>query len=280
MINTNFIIHEHARQYQWSGECFLSVKSFYNGRARYSVQQREYTVEDNNYLILNDCTKYKLTIDSNAPVESFCAFFSPDFVRHVVSELNSSQEQLLDFSAREVAGFNFLERNYQQAGEVSNILQLGRKLSTLNFSGIEREEFYYRLLNSILIQNSRSLKEADILTSKKKATRQEIYRRVYYAKDFIDVHFTENLTLKEIAGVALLSENHLLRSFKKTFKITPFQYITQLKIAEAKRQIIDTENSITEIATSLGYSSLSNFSYYFKNVVGLSPMDLRKKGDS
>lgn len=44
MDGTNFTIHEQALQYQWSGDCFLSIKSFYEGDANYCVYQREYRV--------------------------------------------------------------------------------------------------------------------------------------------------------------------------------------------------------------------------------------------
>ncbi|MDR7130111.1 AraC-like DNA-binding protein [Algoriphagus sp. 4150] len=276
----NFIIHQQASQYQWSGDCFLSIKSFYNGSAKYRVQQREYTVNENNYLILNDCTKYNLTIDNISPIESFCVFFTPEFVCQIVSELNSSEEQLLDFSIKRAEGIKLLERNYQHGGEVSKILSHGRRASVRTISEMEKEEFYFTLLNAILFQNSDALKVIDRLTSKKKSTKEEIYRRLLYAKDFIDSNYSENLTLKKISQVAMLSENHLLRNFSQIFEISPFQYITQLKVTEARRQIIETNKSITEIVTSLGYSSLSNFSYYFKNTVGLSPVALRKKGDT
>lgn len=230
-----------------------------------------------NYLILNDCTKYNLTIDNISPIESFCIFFTPEFVCQIVSELNSSEEQLLDFSIKRAEGLKLLERNYLHGGQVSKILFHGRQLSKFNMSEIEKEEFYCTLLNAIIFQNSDSLKEIDRLTSKKKCTREEIYRRLLYAKDFIDCNYSENLTLKKISQVAMLSENHLLRNFSQFFNISPFQYVTQLKIAEAKRQIIETDKSVTDIAIALGYSSLSNFSYYFKNAVGLSPIALRKK---
>lgn len=276
----NFIIHQSASQYQWSGDCFLSIKSFYNGSAKYAVQQREYSVNETNYLILNDCTKYNLIIDNEFPIESFCVFFTPEFVGQIISELNSSEEQLLDFSIKKVEGIKLFERNYLHGGDVSKILFHGRQSSISTLSGIEKEEFYHSLLNAMLFQNGDSLKETDRLTSKKKSTREEIYRRVLYAKDFIDCNYPENLNLKKIAEVAMLSENHLLRNFNQIFNTSPFQYITQLKIDEAKRQVIETDKSITEIAMSLGYSSLSNFSYYFKNVVGHSPAVLRKKSDT
>ncbi|MTI38062.1 helix-turn-helix domain-containing protein [Fulvivirga lutimaris] len=278
MVAHNFIIHQQARQYQWSGECFLSIKSFYNGSARYNIKQREYRVTEHNYLILNDCTKYNLTIDHSSSVESFCVFFSPEFVNQLASEWKSTEEQLLDFTSKKEHGLRLLERNYIHGGQVSNLLQAGRNM-TKHTSKLAREEYYYALLNAIVLQNSSALAAANNLPSKKKATREEIYRRVLYAKDFIDAHYSENLTLKEIARVAMLSENHLLRNFNRIFLISPFQYITRLKVNAAKQQITETDQSISDIAMGLGYSSLGNFSNYFKSIVGQSPLALRKKGD-
>ena len=181
------------------------------------MQQREYTVNEKNYLILNDCTQYNLTIDSVSPIESFCVLFTPEFVCQIISELNSTEEQLLDFSIKKSGGIKLVERNYLHGGEVSKILQHGRRLSMLTMSEMEKEEFYHKLLNAILFQNIDSLKEAGRLTLKKKHTREEIYRRVFYAKDFIDCNYVENLTLKKISQVAMLSENHLLRNFGQIF---------------------------------------------------------------
>jgi hypothetical protein len=186
MITNNFIIHQQANQYQWSGDCFLSIKSFYNGSAKYTVQQREYSVNGSNYLILNDCTKYNLNIDNKSPIESFCVFFTPEFVCQIVSELNSSEEQLLDFSIKQTNGIKLFERNYLHGGNVSEILLHGKKSSMSTLSGIKKEEFYHSLLSAMLFQNGDSLKKSDRLTSKKKSTREEIYSRLFYAKYFID----------------------------------------------------------------------------------------------
>lgn len=278
-LRDNFIIHQRARQYQWSGDCFLSIKSFYNGSARYEVKQRQYLVNDSNYLILNDCTRYNLVIDNDQLTESFCVFFSPAFVASAVSELNSTEEQLLDFSIQKTEGLHLVERNYIHGDDVSGILLRSKKLSSTETSELEREEFYHLLLNRIILKNRRSLQESEKLMARKRSTREEIYRRLFFAKDFIDSSYTENLKLKDIADVSMLSENHLLRNFNKLFGFSPFQYITKLKINEAKRRIIETDKSITEIAVSLGYSSMSNFSFFFKKVVGASPVQLRRKGD-
>lgn len=277
MTTRNFIIHQRARTYQWTGDCFLSVKSFYHGSATYQVKHREYIVNDRNYLILNDCTRYRIIIDNPSVVESFCVFFSPDFVCQKVSALNATDEQQLNFSYKLTDGIKLLEKNYLHGGKVSDLLFNGRQFLKYHIPEIQKEEYYHNLLNAILAQNNESLKIADKLALKKKSTREEIYRRLLYARNFMDCHYVENLTLKEISSVAMLSENHFLRNFKRVYNSSPFQYITRLKIADAKRQISETDKSITDIALNLGYSSLSNFSYYFKSMVGLSPAEFRKK---
>lgn len=273
----NFIIHQQAQKYQWSGECFLSIKSFYNGEADYQVKQREYRVDQTNFLILNECTKYRLTIDSSNKTESFCVFFSPEFVSKVVSELNSSDEQILDFNLKNQLGIKLFEKNYFHQGLVSKLLKNGKAKSKLGMSDIEKDEFYYQLLNAIIQQNTKTLQNANRLTSKKKSTRKEIYQRILFVKDFIDSNYSDNLRLKDLAAIGILSENHLLRNFNQIFGITPFQYISRKRIQEAKRQVLESDKPIKDIASDLGYSSFSNFSNYFKTIVGQSPSAMRKK---
>jgi len=276
-MTSNFIIHQQAQKYQWSGECFLSVKSFYSGQANYQVKQREYTIDQHNFLILNECTRYRLTIDSTVNTESFCVFFAPRYVRQVLSELNASAQQLLDFSVKPGRGLQLFEKNYVHQGIVSQLLKKGRAASLMGMAPLEKDEFYHHLLYAIIRQHSSALTVSDRLGAKKKTTRIELYQRVLYAKDYIDSNYTQSLRLKELAAVALLSENHLLRSFSKIFGRTPFQYIAHKRIAEAKRLVLETNRPVHDIAMQVGYSSLSNFSTYFKHIVGLSPKALRKR---
>ena len=166
----NFLIHEKAKKYQWSGECFLSIKSFYGGEADYQVKQREYQVDQTNFLVLNECTKYRLTIDSLKKTESFCVFFSPDFVSEVFSGLNSTDEQLLDFNTKDPGGIRILETNYSHKGMVSELLKIGREKSNSGLDELEKEEFYHQLLNKLyetlmvveLSKESENYQDADV----------------------------------------------------------------------------------------------------------------------
>lgn len=276
-MDRNFIIHQEAHTYEWSGDCFLSVKSFYKGNANYQIKQRAYAVDSTNFLILNECTKYRLTIDSTEKTGSFCVFFAPGYVTQVVAELQSSDEELLDFKPKKYGGIRLFERNYRRQGPVARLLQIGRTKSERGMSTMEQDEFYLHLLNAIIAQDRRNHLRIHRLHAKKTATRKELYQRLCFVKDFIDCHYREDLSLHELAQVGLLSENHLLRNFSQLVGLTPFQYISRKRIQEAQRLLLQDNSAVKDIALQLGYTSFGNFSSYFKKVTGKSPTEFRKK---
>ncbi|WP_394750229.1 helix-turn-helix domain-containing protein [Spongiimicrobium salis] len=275
-MTTNFIIHEQAKTYEWAGDCFLSIKSFYHGTADYAIGARQYKVNEENFLILNECTKYRLIIDTPTPTESFCVFFSPDFVSQTLTNYCATDEELLDHSPKKQTGISMFERNYTHQGALSFILLQGRKASKLGMSSLARDEFYLDLLTALFRQNFASGCTALGLESKKKSTRLEIYQRLYHAKDFMDSNFQKDLGLYQIAAIACMSPNHFLRNFKQLFHQRPFHYLSMLKIRKAKHQILTTDKTIQTIARDVGYSSMSNFTHYFKTITGYSPSQLRK----
>ncbi len=240
------------------------------------MKQREYEVDKTNYLILNECTKYRLTIDTQNETESFCTFFAPEFISKMVSEICATDEQLLDFNIKYEQGIRLFERNYRHNGVVSQLLNFGRTKFAHSMEDLEKDEWYQQLLYAVLEQNSRAYFDTEQLVSKRKSTREELYQRLCFVKDYLDCNYSRNLRLSDLSAVGLLSENHLLRNFKQLFGLTPFQYISKKRIQEAKRQVLETNKSIKDIALDVGYSSFGNFSSYFKSIVGLAPVDLRK----
>lgn len=274
----NFILQAQASQYSWSGESFLSIKSFYHGAAHYRIGKRHYEIGETDYLVLNECTHYEMEIDSRQATQSFCLFFDPAFVQKVGAAILASEEKCLDFAFPNENGVSFLERKYRQEGEVSKLLLLANQQMTWRKDDLLwQEQLFHQLLKALFFQNHRAIKEANQLYFAKAATREEIYRRLYFAKDYMDANFTASLSLEDIAAVAQLSSNHFLRTFKQLFRTSPSQYIAHLRMQKACQLLQNSNESISTIVYTAGYSSLSNFSWEFKKYFGLSPSDYRKK---
>jgi AraC-like DNA-binding protein len=92
-----------------------------------------------------------------------------------------------------------------------------------------------------------------------------------------DNHFTQKVTLQEIADYAGYSKFYTSTMFHKLYGITIQQFIINLRIEYAKKLINKTDFSITEIALECGFYSSSNFYLQFTKIVGDSPLQYKKK---
>lgn len=94
-------------------------------------------------------------------------------------------------------------------------------------------------------------------------------------EQYIWYHHTEALTSKEICRKFNCGRTYLSQSFNQHFGKSIRQYITELRVADAKNLLVHSNLSVTEIAFSVGYSDSNYFSNIFKQKVGLSPMAYR-----
>lgn len=97
-------------------------------------------------------------------------------------------------------------------------------------------------------------------------------------KKYIEMHVTQKLNLNEVASVYGISPNYLSALFRKYNYCGYSEYVTERKIAEAKRMMQDENKKIYEIADALGFESAFYFSKVFKKVEGVSPSDYLNRG--
>jgi AraC family transcriptional regulator len=83
-------------------------------------------------------------------------------------------------------------------------------------------------------------------------------------------------TTETLAGTAALSPYHFNRVFHNTIGLPPVEYLRAVRIDNAKRLLLTTPLTVTEICFEVGYTSLGSFVTRFTQLVGLSPTELRR----
>lgn len=95
--------------------------------------------------------------------------------------------------------------------------------------------------------------------------------RILFARDYLLKNIQHPPTLTELSRIAGINEYKLKKGFKETFNLSVFEYLSDVRLENAKNDLLEKKKSITEIAFELGYSSLQHFSSAFKKKFGVPP---------
>jgi AraC-like DNA-binding protein len=101
--------------------------------------------------------------------------------------------------------------------------------------------------------------------------------RLVRARDFLASRFAHRTFLADGAREAGLSPFYFNRLFLQVFGQTPHEFVTRLRIEEAKRLLLSDDQSVTDICWDVGYESLGSFSTRFATLTGLSPAAFRRE---
>jgi two-component system response regulator YesN len=95
------------------------------------------------------------------------------------------------------------------------------------------------------------------------------------AINYIDANYDKPITLAEIARASHLSVSRLAHIFKEQMGVTLIDYVTSVRIEQAKELLLATDQSCTEICFQVGYNNQSYFTRTFKAVAGMTPRQFR-----
>jgi AraC-like DNA-binding protein len=101
-------------------------------------------------------------------------------------------------------------------------------------------------------------------------------KSVERAIKFIRERYSQPLSLTDIAESAALSRFYFTRKFRHATGITPGRFLAAVRVHEAKRMLLNTSMTITDISFAVGYNSLGSFTNHFTDSVGVSPGRFRR----
>jgi AraC-like DNA-binding protein len=94
--------------------------------------------------------------------------------------------------------------------------------------------------------------------------------------DFMHENLGEHFTIDDMARTAMYSKFHFSRAFQRATGISPGRFLSAIRLQEAKRLLLCTSLSVTDISHRVGYTSVGTFSSRFRTSVGVAPTTYRE----
>lgn len=117
------------------------------------------------------------------------------------------------------------------------------------------------------------------LTNPRKKTSATAKNYAREMREYIESHFSEQITTRDVSQAVYLSANYANQLFVTECGCTIYEYVTQCRIREAKKLLAETDKQIVLIAELVGYNGKTNFYLSFKRNVGITPNEYRRRAE-
>ena len=102
-------------------------------------------------------------------------------------------------------------------------------------------------------------------------------RRINKIVQFVEQNYSRKISLDEIGRLVGMPASSVSRFFKKRTRHNFWDYLSGFRINRAAQMIIETEHTISEISYECGFNNISNFNRVFRERIGTTPSDYRRK---
>jgi AraC family transcriptional regulator, arabinose operon regulatory protein len=222
------------------------------GKGWYSIGNKKYDVNPNDYFIIPANTAHKYGADINDPWSIYWVHYTGKFAEFY---------------------YNLLTKT-KKSGPINAIVSTSRQL--LFYDIIQHLELMNNTDNIIYGNSCLYAFLSSYLPSEMKISVNEndiIQQCINYMKENLD----KNLRLQDLSNQLNLSASHLSAIFKKRMKYSPIHLFTSFKVQKACQMLMDNSHNVKTIAYSLGYEDQYHFSRVFKSIMGVSPKNFKNK---
>ena len=251
--NVNYI--EHSKETKRP-----SIKMVFSGTEAYQLNGRKHNIKSDNFLIVDRNSKIDLNIKNKNGVQGICIFPDQNLIKETFRFKVGHHKELLDkpFDIKDV---NLLEKTFSYRENKTGRFLTNHIQPVISefklYKNLSLECFFLNLVECMVDDQLALEGKLQNLTSLKKTTKEELYRRVSIAKDFIEDNYSERINIDELAQNVFLSKYHFIRTFKSLYKKSPYQYILKLRLEKAQ-ELLGLDYSFNDVSNLIGFSDEKN----------------------
>jgi len=202
-----------------------------------------------------------------------CRVYKAQNGREAMKMIRSKRPDLvlLDLMMPELDGFGVLEmmQREQSCSDIPVIVLTGQVLTQEDMARLNRG--VTNVLKKGLFSIEETLAHVGAALARNKHLGSEAQRLVRKAMAFIHEHYSEPISLKDVARAVGISKEYLARCFHQETGVTLVTYLNRYRVGQAKARLDAGAQNLTVIALEVGFSSGPYFSRVFRQEVGVSP---------
>lgn len=238
-----------------------------NGNSQVRCDKKSVTLNTDTYVISNSGQHYDLLINEKRKTETFNIHFGEKLYQDTLHTLTQSSELLMENLSSSKVEFNQVIRSNFRDPQFNGLVNQVKS----QYRKEEKEHSLFELLSFVLSSHNKQLRQVEHIASAKASTKIELARRIYLAIDYIHAYYYQQLTLDQLAQVAMLSKFHFLRVFKDIYQASPHQYIKNLRLQKAIELIRENRLPLSQIAHLVGIENGSSLSRMVYQSTGSRP---------
>jgi AraC-like DNA-binding protein len=241
------------------------------GSRKLTICDSVYVHDEKRYLLSAVGLPTIVTINTASPDSPYTALridLDLDLARQVMAEIDVQREDIAQPAS--YLSFGVIDRDFLDA--VTRLVRLIEAPKDASFmSSLIRREILYRLLSG---PSGHKLRQIVGLGSRG--------HRVVKSVTWLRTHFRQRLKIDKLAAVAGMGVSTLHRHFHEITGMSPIQYQKQLRLHEARRQMLDESADVGSAALNVGYESSTQFIREYRRLFGAPPLrdikSLRARG--
>ena len=144
------------------------------------------------------------------------------------------------------------------------------------------EEFYLEeakgILASLLVEIARLNRRSE--EERVEEEKGKLTNMITRVQDFVSYHYMEDIKVEDLAKSCHISETHFRRVFTSYMKMSPLEYINTVRINTACELLQKTDEPVADIAHKCGFTTNSTFNRNFKQRMGVTPVEWRKRPEN
>jgi AraC-like DNA-binding protein/quercetin dioxygenase-like cupin family protein len=255
---------------------YLEISTVATGTGVFYISNKEYQLAKNDLIVIGSDEVHTFLASRNSFLDIFSVFFLPEALT-----APADSETTLDIIRPFYNSTNHVIRSvdidYAKVSEIMLEMYRLEKCKPKYYKLSIRFHLFELLLFLLFYFETNSLFSSE--SPERSYRRRANVHRLNKVFSLVENNYPEDISLDYVAGICNMSKNYFCRFFREVTGNSYIDYLNKFRINKAKHLLLNSDQSITQIAFDVGFNNLGYFFRVFRKYANLSPKEFIRENN-